>query len=54
MKKMMIMPQRMNWNKASGLVSGSSQLCVCVCVCVCTVGVYLLLGPRLFVFFLFS
>lgn len=50
MKKMMIMPQRMNWNKASGLVSGSSQLCLCLC----TVGVYLLLGLRLFVFFLFS
>lgn len=32
MKKMMIMPQRMNWNKASGLVSGSSQLCLCLCL----------------------
>lgn len=32
MKKMMIMPQRMNWNKASGLVSGSLQLCVFVFV----------------------
>ena len=32
MKKMMIMPQRMEWNKASGEVSGSSQLCLCVCM----------------------
>ena len=50
MKKMMIMPQRMRWNRASGEVSGSSQLCLCVYI---LWEVFLLLGLRLFVFFVF-
>ena len=49
---MMIMPQRMEWNKASGEVSGSSQLCLCVCMCCRGLSV---VGPKVVCFFfLFS